>query len=129
MGKRFEELVNQMQKAAAEELQAANNKFPAFSGKHEGFAVLREELDEMTEECNKTIQAVNELWENVKDNVPLEIAVDDIKQYSLNTAAEAVRVAAMAMKFVSSGVCGGITELPEMEIKTRGIVMMPEREQ
>lgn len=38
MSKRFEELVNQMQKVAAEELQAANSKFPAFSGKHEGFA-------------------------------------------------------------------------------------------
>lgn len=118
MSKRFEELVNQMQKIAAEELQAANSKFPAFSGKHEGFAVMREELDEMIEECNKTVHAVNELWENVKGNEPLEITVDDIKQYSLHTAAEAVQVAAMAMKFVSSGVCKDITELPEMEIKT-----------
>lgn len=72
----------------------------------------------MIEECNKTVHAVNELWENVKDNEPLEITVDDIKQYSLHTAAEAVQVVAMAMKFVSSGVCKDITELPEMEIKT-----------
>lgn len=35
MSKRIEELVNQMQKIAAEELRAANSKFPAFSGKHE----------------------------------------------------------------------------------------------
>lgn len=118
MSKRFEELVNQMQEIAAEELQAANSKFPAFSGKHEGFAVLREELDEMIEECNGTVHAVNELWENVKANEPLEITVDDIKQNSLRTAAEAVQVAAMAMKFVSSGVCKGIEELPAMEIKT-----------
>lgn len=118
MNRRFEELVNQMQEKAAEELQVANSKFPAFSGKHEGFAVLREELDEMIEACNATVKAVNELWENVKENEPLEITVDDIKQHSLQTAAEAVQVAAMAMKFVSSGVCKDIEELPEMELKT-----------
>lgn len=118
MNRRFKELVNQMQEKAAEELQVANNKFPAFSGKHEGFAVLREELDEMIEACNATVKAVNELWENVKENESLEITVDDIKQHSLQTAAEAVQVAAMAMKFVSSGVCKDIEKLPEMELKT-----------
>lgn len=117
MGKRFEELVKQMQRIATEELQAANRKFPAFSGKHEGFAVLREELDEMIEESNKTAHAVNKLWESVKTNAPLEIAVEEIKQYSLQAAAEAVQVAAMAMKFVSSGVCKDIRELPEMDIR------------
>ena len=118
MNRRFKELVNQMQEKAAEELQVANNKFPAFSGKHEGFAVLREELDEMIEASNATVKSVNELWENVKENEPLEITVDDIKQHSLQTAAEAVQVAAMAMKFVSSGVCKDIEKLPEMELKT-----------
>ena len=118
MNRRFKELVNQMQEKAAEELQVANNKFPAFSGKHEGFAVLREELDEMIEASNATVKSVNELWENVKENEPREITVDDIKQHSLQTAAEAVQVAAMAMKFVSSGVCKDIEKLPEMELKT-----------
>lgn len=118
MSKRFKELVNQMQEMAAEELRSANSVFPAFSGKHEGFAVLREELDEMMEECNKTAHAANELWKNVKENEPLEIAVDDIKQYSLYTAAEAVQVAAMAMKFISSGVCKDRMGLPENEIET-----------
>lgn len=135
MNKRFKELVNQMQKKAAEELQAANSKFPAFSGKHEGFAVLREELDEMIEACNATALDTNELWESVKANEPLEIIVDDIKQHSLQTAAEAIQVAAMAMKFVSSGVCKDIEELPEMELKTeenaagkRAVTMLFEKE-
>ena len=79
------------------------------------FAVLREEIDEMVEECNKTVAATNELWESVKRNEPLELEIYDIKQSSLRTAAEALQVAAMAMKFITSKVCKDIEELPEVE--------------
>jgi len=57
-----------------DELARAQAKFPAFHSGHEGYAVVREELDE--------------LWEAVKR--------DD----SLHAAAEAVQVAAMALRFI-----------------------------
>lgn len=57
------------------ELRRARDKFPArFNSKHEGFGVLREEVDE--------------LWEAVRD-----IEGTDAR-------AEAVQVAAMAIRFI-----------------------------
>ena len=58
----------------AAELERAERQFPAFHSGHEGYAVIREELDE--------------LWEAVKR--------DDIEHARL----EAVQVAAMALRFL-----------------------------
>lgn len=60
-----------------EELERANTKYqPLFHSTHEGFAVLKEEVDE--------------LWEEVKNN--------DQKR----AKEEALQVAAMAVKFILS---------------------------
>ena len=59
------------------ELEIANKKFPLFNSQHEGFAVLKEEVDE--------------LWDDVKGN-----AADSL------TKAECVQVAAMAIKMLQS---------------------------
>lgn len=56
------------------ELASARRKFPAFHSGHEGYAVIREELDE--------------LWDAVKrDDIP-------------HARREAVQVAAMALRFI-----------------------------
>ena len=60
------------------ELQRSMTKFPLFNSAHEGYGVILEELDE--------------LWDEVKKREP------DVK----NMRAEAVQVAAMAMKFIIS---------------------------
>jgi hypothetical protein len=56
------------------EVRRAQAKFPAFHSGHEGYAVIREELDE--------------LWDAVKQN--------DIP----HAKREAIQVAAMAMRFI-----------------------------
>ena len=61
-----------------EELQKAMIKYPLFTSPYQGYAVILEELDE--------------LWDEVKKRKP------DVK----NMRAEAVQVAAMAMKFIIS---------------------------
>lgn len=63
--------------AAAEELDQARRNWPAFNSAHEGYAVLKEELDE--------------LWEHVKTNQ---------RRRDLGAMRkEAIQVAAMAMRF------------------------------
>lgn len=57
------------------EFNTAVNKFPRFASAHEGYAVLLEEVDE--------------LWDAVKANAPRE-----------RLRAEAVQVAAMAIRFI-----------------------------
>jgi len=60
------------------ELDRANGKFPKFNSYHEGFAVLKEEVDE--------------LWDEVKKRQCDRIELRD----------EAIQVAAMAIKFIES---------------------------
>lgn len=59
----------------AEELQKASAKFPSFNSAHEGYAVLREEVDE--------------LWDDVKKD-RTEAAIK-----------EAIQVGAMAIRFIT----------------------------
>lgn len=69
-----------------EELQRARRKFGDFHNGHEGYAVIREELDE--------------LWDEVKaDNIPAAVE-------------EALQVAAMAIRFAADlqGAPGGDAE-------------------
>ena len=65
---------NMALESIAVELERAERQFPAFHSGHEGYAVIREELDE--------------LWDAVKR--------DDIEHARL----EAVQVAAMALRFL-----------------------------
>lgn len=62
--------------AVRREYLRAVEKFPAFNSAHEGYAVIREEVDE--------------LWDDVKANAPREQAKK-----------EAIQVAAMALRFIT----------------------------
>jgi len=69
--KAIEQIINDV----FEEYKRASAKFPAFNSRHEGYAVLKEEVDE--------------LWDSIKGN------------YATNlTREEAIQIAAMAIRFV-----------------------------
>ncbi|CDX01284.1 Hypothetical protein DPCES_1397 [Desulfitobacterium hafniense] len=74
------------------ELNKANAKFPQFNSRHEGYAVIKEEVDE--------------LWDEIKKKHP-------DKQRMLE---EAVQIGAMAMKFVQLFE-GAEEDLSEIEAK------------
>lgn len=57
------------------EYESASKKFPAFHSTHEGYAVIKEELDE--------------LWDAIKQN-----------QNNKELVGESVQVAAMALRFL-----------------------------
>ncbi len=63
---------------AIAELVKAQDKYPAFHSNHEGYAVIREEVDE--------------LWDEVKKSKPFE-SNERLRK-------EAVQVAAMALRFL-----------------------------
>ncbi len=65
------------EQAVVRELREANEKFPSFNSRHEGYAVIKEELDE--------------LWDDIKNK---DAHPDDI-------TAECVQVAAMAIRFLA----------------------------
>lgn len=87
------------------ELVTANRNNPQFHSPHEGFAVLSEEVDELTNDI-KVIRLINEtLWDKVKkDSVPKTEHIDTAKMIMKNAGnaiKEAVQVAAMAQKYIN----------------------------
>lgn len=79
--RRFSKLINDLDDAAMEavdEAFSAAQKWPPFNSAHEGFSVMHEEFDE--------------LWDHVK--------VNQKKRDLVAMKAEAVQVAAMAMRFI-----------------------------
>lgn len=71
---------------------AASNKYPPFNSSHEGYAVMAEEVDE--------------LWDEVKRNphkAPWSLQDDkvyNVRKHKEMMRAEAVQVAAMAIRFI-----------------------------
>lgn len=58
---------------AKKELAAANRRFRMFASPHEGYAVIREELDELIDEVRKLHFGLTiRLWRDVKRNEPMK---------------------------------------------------------
>ncbi|BFL40808.1 hypothetical protein H8S45_14915 [Agathobaculum sp. NSJ-28] len=92
---------NQVRELVKVELAAANEKFPPFHSAHEGWAVLKEEVEELETEAEMAASTLTEAWVFIKDND--QAAKDEIKwlwQYAINAACEAIQVAAMCQKFL-----------------------------
>lgn len=96
MNDKIEELV-------AQELSAANKKFPPFTSDMEGWAVLKEELEEAQEELDQIRYTHISLWRYIRGYNP---RVDSNMQMVANMQvsarkliAEAIQVAAMADRY------------------------------
>ena len=99
----MKELIESAEKLVNEELERANIKFPMFNSPHEGYAVIKEEIEEASNEIRETNCFLTDLWYGIKRNE------SDLKEYSQQIknratllACEAIQVAAMAQKFIDS---------------------------
>ncbi len=86
------------------ELESANEKFPPFNSSHEGYAVIKEEIEEAEEQLIYTKEKLNVLWSNIKrNNIEFSLAhVYNLEELAINMAVEAIQVAAMAQKYIDS---------------------------
>ena len=78
-------------------------KGKTFASPHEGYAVIKEEIEECTEALVGQWMALAEVWEAVRDD--RDIAGEDVCSLcssAKETAAEAVQVAAMCEKMLFS---------------------------
>lgn len=112
------ELKEEVANAANNELNRANEKFPLFNSKHEGFAVAWEELEESKEALDELEASAKCLWNDVRGKETPCFLKETIKPLSiadiaLNLACEAIQTAAMFMKYEMS--LGTETEEPESE--------------
>lgn len=91
---------NQVREPVAVELAAANERFPQFHSAHEGYAVIREELEETEEKVEMSKKYLKFLWDSIRMNGKTKWAVEYMKELSINAAYEAIQVAAMCQKFL-----------------------------
>lgn len=91
---------NQVRELVKIELAAANERFPQFHSTHEGYAVIKEEVDELKEATDKVIGRMVSLWSRVKYGNDPERLLQMISEDAINAACEAIQVAAMCKKFL-----------------------------
>lgn len=94
MEQKLEELI-------IEEVVDSTKKYGEFNSTHEGYAVLLEELDELSVEYNSMIYWKERLWESIKTNDPEHVveAIINLKILSIRLLQEGIQVAAMSNKF------------------------------
>jgi len=100
----MKKLIVQVEKLTEEELKNSMIKFPLFNSTHEGYAVIKEEVEEAAEELENVNFSLSSIWRNVKIN-DKETAIKHaghLKDFAIKLAAEAIQVAAMAQKFTDS---------------------------
>ena len=88
---------------AKKELERVNENNPPFASWHEAVAVLYEEAEEVRDELNEMISYTRLFWAEVKKEDPRPSTIREIRAKALNTAAEAIQVAAMAAKALAYG--------------------------
>ena len=82
------------------ELESANERFPQFHSKHEGWAIITEEAEELREECDSIEMAMEHIWRQIRNGIPTAQHVALVEQYAVAAACEAIQVAAMARKYL-----------------------------
>ena len=84
------------------ELSKANAKFPQFASDMEGWAVLKEEIDEVSEELNAVKIAHDTIWAAIRANEEVDGSyITPLFRYSVHLIKESIQVAAMAMKYAA----------------------------
>lgn len=91
---------NDVRALVDKELAAANKRFPQFHSTHEGYGVIKEEVDELKEYTDLINNRMIYLWARVRFNNSCEELVSRIYDNAINAACEAIQVAAMCKKFL-----------------------------
>ena len=90
---------NDVQKLVQKELNSANEKFPLFNSPHEGYAVIKEEIEECMDDLTMMLEAFSAAWDKIKNNKYAFNTIHQVKEFAESLAIEAVQVAAMADKY------------------------------
>lgn len=91
-------IISKLPALVNEELAAANAVNGLFHSLHEGYAVLREEVEEASEALNAVKESLDMIWLGCRNNNPRWVALTEAERDALHLAGEAIQAAAMARK-------------------------------
>jgi len=100
----MKEILAGIDRLAAEELERANKAHPLFASAHEGYAVIKEELEEAHEQWAAALESWQGAWEAVKhdDLGGAASQARETRGHFAWMAGELVQAAAMCDKFAAS---------------------------
>lgn len=101
------ELRAEVEAAAQAELNRANERFPLFNSRHEGYAVTLGKMEEAKEAMDNAESSLAVLWDGVRGKKIACFLVEDAKpmaiyRQAVDAACEMVQVAAMLLKYEMS---------------------------
>lgn len=89
--------------AVCYELQAITKKYGAhYASPHEGYAVLKEEYEEVEEAVKGLNDKLSQIWENVKMNWNDSTVISQAYSWALSAAEEAVQCAAVCERYIAT---------------------------
>ena len=75
---------------------------PTYHSTHEGYAVLKEEVEEAAEDMQKLEQMLEDVWQTIKINFSVNDELTRLKGVAVALAGEAVQCAAVLERFLST---------------------------
>lgn len=99
----FAEMTKKYVEAAigSETQQAVEKWGNTYNSLHEGYAVLKEEVDEMRDEHINVKNGMYSMWNKVRSNSVKKEDVEKIREHAEKLALEAVQVAAVCNKILN----------------------------
>lgn len=99
----MKKLKHEVNSLVGNELARANSNYPLFNSPHEGYAVIKEELEEAYDEMAELNIAFNELWAYIKANEePSEALLHELEARAIDAACEMIQASAMIRKYTKS---------------------------
>lgn len=100
LAEKAKESINQ---AIAYELQnIVKNYGPTYASNHEGYAVLKEEIEEASDALKSVNQHLNILWKSIRVDYLTEESINQVKKNAVFLAQEAVQIVAVCERFIET---------------------------
>ncbi len=100
----MDKLITEVTALTVEEALAASKKYPMFHSAHEASAVLKEEIDETTDEIMRLQQSYNNLWKAIRSDSCTQDMFMELRNIAILVAAEAIQAAAVCFNSSNSSI-------------------------
>lgn len=90
---------NDVKELVFKELNSANKQFPLFNSPHQGYGVIKEEIEEAMDGMNMVLEIFANAWSGIKKNETVFEQMRMVKLCAEQVAIEAIQVAAMCDKY------------------------------
>lgn len=91
---------DQVKELVKREYRQAKKDHKPIASLHEGYAVLLEEVEEAQEVCNFLKEYTELFWQNIRHSEYAEYNVKSIFDVAIDTACEAIQVAAVCRRII-----------------------------